>query len=134
VAKRFPYPDNCFGAVFSSHLLEHLSPRDARRCLSEILRTLQPGGVCRTVVPDLNIFVNGYDPKEPDVFLKKLFEPSEREKNSHHWLYNADSLVALLVQVGFQRAYRCEYRKGQCPDLDALDNRPELSLYVEAIK
>jgi hypothetical protein len=82
----------------------------------------------------LDILVNGYDPREPDVFLKRVFEPSEREKNSHHGLYNADSLVALLLQVGFQRAYRYEYRKGQCPDLDVLDNPSELSLYVEAIK
>jgi hypothetical protein len=27
VAMRFPYPDNCFGAIFSSQLLEHLYPR-----------------------------------------------------------------------------------------------------------
>jgi len=134
VAKRFPYPDNFFGAVFSSHMLEHLYPGDARHCLSEILRTLQPGGVSRTVVPDLNIFVSCYDVKEPDVFLKKLFEPSDREKNSHHWLYNANSLMALLRQVGFRRVYRCDYRQGQCPDLNVLDNRPEISLYVEAIK
>lgn len=134
VAMRFPYPDNSFAAVYSSHLLEHLYPADAKGCLSEILRTLRPGGVCRTVVPDLDVFVNGYDPKEPDAFLKRVFEPSAREKNSHHWLYNANSLVALLLQIGFRRAYRCDYRKGHCPDLDILDNRPQLSLYVEAVK
>jgi predicted SAM-dependent methyltransferase len=134
VAKRFPYPDNAFGAAYSSHLLEHLHPPDARRCLAEILRTLKPGGVCRTVVPDLDICVNGYDPKEPDVFLKKLFEPSERQKNTHHWLYNSESLIALLLKIGFRKAYRCEYRQGLCPDLDILDNRREVSLYVEAIK
>jgi predicted SAM-dependent methyltransferase len=133
-AKKFPYPDNYFVAVFSSHFLEHLHPPEAQICLSEILRTLEPGGVCRTVVPDLDIFVNSYDARDPDVFLKKLFEPSERQKNTHHWLYNANSLVSLLLETGFRRAYQCNYRQGQCPDLDALDNRCELSLYVEAIK
>lgn len=134
VAKKFPYPDDSFAAVFSSHLLEHLGPVDARRCLSEILRTLQPGGVCRIAVPDLDLIVDSYHPTEPDVFLKKLFEPSQRQKNTHHWLYNSHSLIVLLLQTGFRKAYRCDYRQGQCPDLDALDNRPEISLYVEAIK
>jgi len=134
VAKRFPYPDNYFGAAFSSHLLEHLRPVDAQCCLSEILRTLQPGGICRVVVPDLDILVNSYDPRKPDIFLRRLLEPSEHQKNSHHWLYNAGSLIALVLQTGFQRAYRCGYQQGQCPDLDVLDNRPEVSLYVEAIK
>lgn len=134
VAKRFPYPDDYFRAAFSSHLLEHLHPGDAQRCLSEIFRTLKPSGVCRTVVPDLDKCVEQYNPREPDVFLKKLFEPSARQKNTHHWLYNADSLITLLLQTGFRRAYRCDYQRGECPDLDALDNRPEISLYVEAIK
>lgn len=134
VAKRFPYPDDYFRAVFSSHLLEHLYPCDAQLCLSEILRTLHPGGVCRTVVPDLDMCVKRYNPKEPDVFLKRLFEPSDRQKNTHHWLYNAESLIALLLRIGFRRAYRCDYQEGLCPDLDTLDNRPEISLYVEAIK
>ena len=133
-AKTFPYPDNYFSAVFFSHLLEHLRPVDAHRCLSEIQRTLQPGGVCRVVVPDLDLLVNSYDPREPDMFLKRLLEPSERQKNSHHWLYNPGSLIALVLRSGFRKAYRCDFQQGQCPDLKVLDNRPEVSLYVEAIK
>lgn len=133
VAKRFPYPANSFDAIFSSHMLEHLHPQQAQSCLSEILRTLRPGGVCRIVVPDLDLLVRNYDPERPDVFLEKLYEPSRRRKNSHHWLYNGNSLITLLYQVGFREAYRCNYREGSCPDVEILDNRPE-SLFVEGLK
>lgn len=135
VAKRFPYPADYFDAVFSSHMLEHLQRQEAQSCLSEVFRTLRPGGVCRIVVPDLDLLVRNYDPERPDVFLEKLYEPSNtwRQKNSHHWLYNGNSLITLLYQVGFREAYRCNYREGHCPDVEILDNRPK-SLFVEGLK
>jgi SAM-dependent methyltransferase len=135
VAKRFPYPDNSFDAVFSSHMLEHLYREDAERCLSEIHRTLRPGGVCRIAVPDLDAIIQNYDPTRPDALLTAFYEPKgERQKNSHHWLYNANSLTALVKKIGFQDAYECAYREGRCPDIDVLDNRPDGSLFVECIK
>jgi SAM-dependent methyltransferase len=136
VAKRFPYPTGVFGAVFSSHMLEHLYPEDAEFCLAECLRVLAPRGICRVVVPDLDILISNYDPDRPEKVLAGFYEPTGggRRKNAHRWLYNADSLIALLSKVGFQEARKCEYQKGQCPDIDILDNRPDGSLFVEGIK
>jgi predicted SAM-dependent methyltransferase len=48
-----PFPDNSFSAVYHSHLLEHLPKADAPGFLRECLRVLQPGGILRVVVPDL---------------------------------------------------------------------------------
>jgi hypothetical protein len=39
-----------------------------------------------------------------------------------------------LIACGFSEAAVCKYREGRCPDLQLLDNRPEVSLFVEAIK
>jgi hypothetical protein len=36
--------------------------------------------------------------------------------------------------AGFSKIVRCEYQLGKTPDLDTLDNRPEETLFVEAMK
>jgi hypothetical protein len=40
----------------------------------------------------------------------------------------------LLREAGFSEVQRCRYREGRCPDLDRLDNRPEETLFMEAVK
>lgn len=134
VGKRFPYRDETFDAVFSCHMLEHLFADKAQVCIAEIFRILKPGGICRIVVPDLDKIVGEYNPDQPELFLKRIFECDRRSKNSHHWHYNANSLVRLLRATGFHEAYKCVYRQGKCPDLELLDNRPDESLFVEATK
>ena len=58
--KRFPFPDDYFDAVYSSHVLEHFSPRDGGHLISEACRVLKPGGILRTVVPDLEATCREY--------------------------------------------------------------------------
>ena len=134
VTKRFPYPAGWFDAVYCSHLLEHLYPDQARFCIGEIYRVLKSGGIVRIVVPDLDRIVAHYDPLQPEEFLEKMFEASQkRAKNQHHWHYNEISLARLLTDAGFRKVWRCGFRQGQCPDVALIDNRPD-SLFMEAIK
>lgn len=58
--KPLPFETGTFDAVYSSHTLEHLHLEDARRLLHECARVLKPGGVCRTLVPDLRPIVLEY--------------------------------------------------------------------------
>jgi len=58
--KRLPYADGSMDLVYSSHLLEHLSPEQAEKLLKESLRVLKPGGVVRVVVPDLEALARNY--------------------------------------------------------------------------
>lgn len=51
--KGLPYPENTFDAVYTSHVLEHLSPETAQASLGEQFRVLKRGGIIRAVVPDL---------------------------------------------------------------------------------
>lgn len=134
VVKPFPYADNSFDAVFSSHLLEHLYPDQAKRCIEEMWRILKPGGICRIVVPDFDQIVATYDPERPDLSFKRIFECDRNPKNGHHWHYNSKSLLRLLKAQNFREAYQCAYRQGRCPDVELLDNRPDESLFVEAMK
>lgn len=49
----FPFPDASFGAVYSSHVLEHFERNQGRFLLEESFRVLRKGGILRIVVPNL---------------------------------------------------------------------------------
>jgi predicted SAM-dependent methyltransferase len=133
VSRRFPFASGSVEAVFSCHLLEHLTPDVAMNCLRESFRILCTGGIIRVGVPDLDLLVRQYDPTSPDDFVYRVFESRQvRDKNRHHWMYNDRSLAGALAAAGFIAAKRWEYRTGNCPDLELLDNRPDVTLFMEA--
>jgi predicted SAM-dependent methyltransferase len=135
VSKNFPFADNSVDAVFSSHIIEHLTESVARHMLQESLRVLKPGGVCRTVAPSLNWALSLYDEAQPEKMLDAILEQDHSNpKNRHQWMYTAPSLCRLKRSVGFVDVREFGYREGRLPDLEALDNRPENSIYVEGIK
>jgi len=53
VRKGLPYPDNSIVAIFSSHMLEHMTYQEASFVIKECYRCLVHGGVIRIIVPDL---------------------------------------------------------------------------------
>jgi predicted SAM-dependent methyltransferase len=53
VVTTLPFVDRSFDAVYHAHLLEHLPRECALPFLLECFRVLEPGGVLRVVVPDL---------------------------------------------------------------------------------
>lgn len=134
VASKFPFADGTFDCIYSSHMLEHLRPGDAKRCLSEIHRVLKPGGVLRIAVPDLDQVLKKYVPEAPEAFLEELFESNQRSaKNMHHWHYNEFSLRTSLEAAGFRNISKETFRQGRCPDLDRIECREE-SLFMEAVR
>lgn len=136
VARRFPFDEDAFEAVYASHLLEHLDPDVARRCLHEVHRVLRPGGILRIAVPDLDQVVAQYDPTDPDEFLAGLYDAHSGRRSRaslHRWMYNARSLDELLRRVGFREIERCEYRQGRCPDVERIETR-RWSLFIEGVK
>ena len=58
--KALPYGAGVFNAVYSSHVLEHLTRAQGQFFLSEQVRVLKPGGWCRVVVPDLEKIARDY--------------------------------------------------------------------------
>jgi SAM-dependent methyltransferase len=136
VARRFRFDDDTFEAVYASHLLEHLDPDVAQRCLHEVHRVLCPGGILRIAVPDLDAVVAQYDPTDPDGFLAGLYDAhsGRRSRTSlHRWMYNASSLGERLRRAGFREVRRCEYRQGRCPDVERIETR-QWSLFMEGMK
>lgn len=97
--KPLPFSSESFDCVYSSHMLEHLPRNIVPRLLNEIYRVLKPGGVVRTVVPDLDYFINHYDALDSDTFVNGVFE------NNHS--------TPRIVITGCTTAIRC---RGCCPN------------------
>ena len=134
VSQKFPWSNETFDHVYTSHMLEHLYPEEALNCISEVFRVLKTGGIFRIVVPDLDRMIASYNPNQPEQFLTEFFETTQRrDSNQHHWHYNEKLFHKILSEAGFREVYRCEYRQGKTQDVELIDERPE-SLFVEAIK
>lgn len=56
----FPFSDNSFDTVYSSHVLEHFASQRGSSLIRESYRVLKPGGILRTVVPDLEASCREY--------------------------------------------------------------------------
>jgi predicted SAM-dependent methyltransferase len=132
VTRRWSFQNASLSTIYSSHVFEHLTLHGARNCLSEARRCLSDDGLLRLSMPDLDLFISEYRAEESLHWATNFFEANERsEKNMHHFMYNFVSLRQLLQEAGFNRVVRRDYREGECPDVEHLDNRPE-SLFVEA--
>lgn len=68
-----PFTDGQCRYVFLSHLLEHLFyPTDAIALLQEIYRILEPGGVVRIVVPDIEQCLRAYQENNKEFFQQRI--------------------------------------------------------------
>ncbi len=128
--KPLPFKDGAAGAVFASHVLEHLYHEEGQQLVREAFRVLCPGGILRVIVPDLEAIVREYNGERPfgalsveqqvtppaDRFNERLLmrwpSPSTRhflyriynawqDFHSHKWMFDVTSLKALLCSSGF---------------------------------
>ena len=60
IVRGLPLPNESCKGIYASHVLEHLSRSDFDRALSETWRLLQPSGLFRLVVPDLEALARRY--------------------------------------------------------------------------
>lgn len=114
-ARRIPHPDGTVDAIYSSHMLEHLDRVEARAFLAECRRVLRPAGILRLAVPDLRNAAYQYlRLHDADGFLRHLQFDLDKPRSAaarlrrmlsggrgHHWMYDRDSLLALVEGTGF---------------------------------
>ncbi|HEY5914829.1 MAG TPA: methyltransferase domain-containing protein [Verrucomicrobiae bacterium] len=86
--RRWPFPDGCFDAVYSSHTLEHFTLATAETLLKECFRVMKPGAVIRTVVPDLENTCREY------LRILGEAEGSELARRQYEWI-----IIELLDQL-----------------------------------
>ena len=138
LAKPLPFRAGMFQAVYSSHTLEHLYLEEAQRLLRDCYRVLAPGGVARMVVPDLKAQVQDYLGQRSVWWPEERFVPrtaadrfnrnlcicpparrggsvlyrlyqSLKDRSSHKWMFDADSLAYHMRQAGFQEVEERQY-------------------------
>jgi len=157
---RLPFTDGTVVAIYSEHFFEHLDyETEAKPFLRECLRCLQPQGILRLVVPDagayLKLYANGQwdamaarrpltkeGSKYRDYWLGHTYRTQMefinavfRQYGEHKYAYDAETLVFLLLEVGFARACETTFDVSSDPNMapDTPERQSE-SLYVEATK
>jgi predicted SAM-dependent methyltransferase len=149
-SRRIPLPDRSVEVVYSSHMLEHLDPKqELPGFLAEVRRILVPQGILRIGVPDLLWRARRYleETHDADAFVSSLsmVEETPRSKlaqirrlavgfRGHRWMYDADSLTRLLQRAGFCSVQHMPPGETTIPDSGYLNlrEREEGSVYVEA--
>jgi predicted SAM-dependent methyltransferase len=131
-----PLPDSSARYVFLSHLLEHLFyPAQSHRLLDEICRVLQPGGIVRIVVPDIEQCINAYVTNDQAFFADRgkhwTWLPDDTTRlerflsyagvgpnpqhlfDSHKFGYDFETLQRCLTRAGFVNIRRCQYQTSE---------------------
>ena len=131
-----PFKDNSVDFIFTSHFLEHLFKGDAENFLREAVRVLKPGGKIRVSVPDLYFAMELYLKGDKTRMLDQYFfvDHNENYFSRHKYMYDFEILSEMAKSAGFKNIKRCNFNEGTMPDIQALDNRPEDSLFIEAVK
>lgn len=145
--QKLPLTSGSAAMIFSEHFLDHLEyPHTARRFLAECLRILEPGGRVRFVLHDAERMCRAYVDRDVDYFRRSqemqdtlvgTINLMFRFNGFHKFIYDFETLEKLLLEVGFSRVLRCEWKKSEVPglaqDFDQ-EAREVLSMYVEAVK
>jgi SAM-dependent methyltransferase len=126
IVKGLPVAEQSCRGVYASHVLEHLALDDLRAALRNTFRILEPGGVFRLVVPDLELmakeYVSSTDPAAAIKFMQdSLLGETRRPRGSraafrlwlgnsdHRWMWDYKALRAQLEAAGFRSTRRAQF-------------------------
>lgn len=129
----FPWADDRFDLVYSSHVMEHLA--DPSGFLKHCLRVLKPGGVIRIAVPSMAWVIGRYVNKrcELDEVLDwaRSFQP-----HKHRDGYDQRKLLAIVTQAGFKETNIMEPGDSKSEEMrdPYFSNRPHKTIRCEGVK
>jgi predicted SAM-dependent methyltransferase len=140
VTRPLPFRDASIEAIFTEHMVEHLTYEEAFRLARECARVLRTGGVLRVVVPDFARYARSYfcdddmiDRMQTGRLTRLVGLASTVYGSSHRSIWDAETLIAVLERAGFaaNESSFGDSRIQPCPDSA---ERAIESLYVEAVK
>lgn len=129
ITRGLPVAENSVRGVYASHVLEHLALDDLRAALRNTHRVLEPGGIFRLVVPDLEARARRYLALAAEgatdangTFMRMSHLGLEKRPDSvlgrirlalggsaHLWMWDEASLTAELRAAGFVAVRRCAF-------------------------
>jgi SAM-dependent methyltransferase len=147
--KPLPWPDGSYDACYSSHFIEHLHRAEAVRVLRDVRRVLRRGGVCRTLVPDLDSVIKEYlgQTSQPHGSPESEGDPARRlnqrlhlrpeqpprlgwfystyraktDYNTHKFMYDELALIKLMEEAGFRDCRRRGLHDSEIPHIDKVE-------------
>lgn len=139
LSEPLPFPDNCVGEIYSSHVLEHFFYHQLTQLLAECYRVLKPGGIFNVVVPDAKIYLTGYLSSQQFYYQEYcLYNTGLSYKakidyvnymaymgGHHRHMFDEESLLITLANAGFKNVKLREFN----PDID-IDSRKYESIYA----
>jgi predicted SAM-dependent methyltransferase len=135
-----PFADDSISHIFSEHFIEHITRQQAVSFLGECKRTLSKNGVIRISTPNLKFITALYLAGIKDEW-GELWQPSTlcqmlnegMRSWGHQFVYDAEEIVSVFVEAGFNSISFQSYRKSQDPLLCDLETRPfKNELIIEA--
>ncbi len=134
--RRFPIRDNSVSYIFNEHFIEHVPRQAATKFLEESFRVLRPGGILRTVTPDVEALATAYLEHSECVPLLNERNRQLGKKHStypvdilnkvflddrHVCLYDEQTLGQLLRSAGFQNITRCKVGESHHAGLSGIE-------------
>jgi predicted SAM-dependent methyltransferase len=129
----------------SIHSLPEIPYTELVPTLAELRRVLKPGGVLRLALPDLDKGIEAYHRRDSSYFKvpdEDAGSVGAKFVTQMVWygysrsLFTHEFIEEQLLKAGFSSVQHCAYKQtaGPHPDIVALDNREQESLFVEAVK
>jgi SAM-dependent methyltransferase len=122
----FPFPENHFDVVYSSHVLEHFTADEARFLLREAWRVLKVNGIIRTVVPDLKETIREY------LRILDLPDSDEEKQKLYAWIMIEllDQLVRSSQEGTMGRCIRAVVGSGDTQMVNYIRSRTECAGWI----
>ncbi len=139
------FENGSFDLIYACHVLEHLPRQRTFPTILEWNRVLRPGGVLRVAVPDWEATVEIFRrTNDYENLLNWIYGGREYVGNEHHRQFTFSGLKTLLIEAGFKRVVRYDWRatehagiddfsKAYMPHMD-YENGVHMSLNLECVK
>jgi predicted SAM-dependent methyltransferase len=145
IREGLPLEDESIEYAVSIHALPEIPYPQLLPTLQELRRVLEPGGILRLALPDIEKGFEAYRNGDRDYFLVPDDEWSSMGAKfivQMIWygysrtLFTYEFAEELLQKAGFSSVARCDFKQthGPYPDIVQLDNRERESLFVEAVR
>lgn len=138
LSKGIPFFDKEVDGIWCSHMVEHLTPREAVIFFRECHRVLVKDGTLRISVPDTELMIQfeiaGIDYCDEYRPEGMTFTEHVLTFHEHHQLPTYWSMYALYHMAGFKEITKMQFGQSRLDKLASLDNRPSFSLFMEGVK
>lgn len=135
IVKGLPMEAGSADGLYSSHVLEHLPLEDLRKALRNCHRYLKPGGLFRSVLPNLEDCLRTYrderaagDPMAAHHFMQYTFLGYEMRPKGfvdllkwhfsgyhHFWMWDYEAMEKELYDAGFSKVSRSGFNQSADP-------------------